>query len=91
MLSFMPSMDFLAVFTIIKARGDIMASNTSAKVKNRWNGEHYDIIRFTIPKGTKETLKSAAEERGLSVAEFIREAVCVYTGWPDWPEPEENE
>ena len=64
-----------------------MASNTSSKVKNRWNCEHYDIIRFAIPKGTKEALKSAAEERGLSVAELIRAAMCAYVGWPGWPEP----
>lgn len=51
---------------------------TSAEVKNRWNTEHYDIIRFTVPKGEKDTIQNQAAKAGVSLSEYIRLAIDQY-------------
>lgn len=53
-------------------------SKTSSQVKNRWNEKTYDRISLFVPKGEKEKIKVAAEERGQSVNGFINEAVNEY-------------
>ena len=66
-------------------------SKTSSKVKQKWNENNYDIIKFYVPIGTKSYVAAEAEARGVSVGQFLRDAVCAYVGWPDWPGPEKNE
>ena len=49
---------------------------TSAAVKNRYNEKNYDRINLTVPKGTKDVLKSHAEKYdGGSVNGFIQRAI----------------
>ena len=50
-------------------------SKTSAEVKNRWNSAHYDIIRFTVPKGEKEKIQAQANAVGQNLSEYIRSAL----------------
>lgn len=40
-----------------------------------WQKENTDRLNFTMPKGTKEKIKTAAEKIGVSSSEFIREAI----------------
>jgi hypothetical protein len=51
---------------------------TSAEVKNRWNAAHYDVIRFTVPKGEKEEIQKQADKLGVNLSEFIRQAIEHY-------------
>jgi hypothetical protein len=51
---------------------------TSAAVKNRWNADHYDTIRFTVPKGEKDIIQAQAESKGQSLSEYIRSAIEHY-------------
>lgn len=53
-------------------------SKTSAATKNKWNAKTYDRISLFVPKGEKEKIKAAAEERGQSVNGLISEAVKEY-------------
>lgn len=53
-------------------------SKTSATAKNKWNAKTYDRISLFVPKGEKEKIKAAAEERGQSVNGLISEAVKKY-------------
>ena len=66
-------------------------ANTSAQVRNRWNDKHYDRITFLVPKGTKNELQKLADERGMTAAQIIRDALIAHLGWPDWPKPEEGQ
>lgn len=47
-------------------------SKTSPAVKNAWNAKNYDRITVIVPKGQREQIKKAAEQRGFkSTNEFI--------------------
>lgn len=48
---------------------------TSSKVKDRYNAKVYDEIKFRVPKGEKETIKSHAEQQGESLNGYIKKAV----------------
>lgn len=52
-----------------------MGGKTSAKAKNTWIAKAYDRINFTVPKGEKETIQTAAQTQGQSVNAYIYEAV----------------
>ena len=41
----------------------------------KYIAEKTDEVRLRVPKGTKEKWKAAADERGLSLTAFIKEAV----------------
>ena len=43
--------------------------------QNEYNRMKYDRINLTMPKGRKEIIKAAAAQRGVSVNEFINEAI----------------
>lgn len=45
---------------------------TSCEVKDRWNREHYDFVKITLPPGCRDELKAVAASRGMSVSEYIR-------------------
>ena len=42
---------------------------------DEYKREHYDIIRATVPKGKRDEIKQAATLKGLSVSQFIVEAL----------------
>ena len=48
---------------------------TSAKVRNRWNSNHYDRINVTIPKGYGDVFKDYCEERGTTMNALICTAI----------------
>ena len=54
-----------------------MAVDTEKRNKRQyaWQKENTDRINFTMPKGTKERIKEAAEVRDMKPAEFIRAAI----------------
>ena len=52
-----------------------MGGKTSAKSKNNWIAKAYDRINFTVPKGGKEEIRTAAEAAGESVNAYILAAV----------------
>ena len=37
--------------------------------------EHYDRINFLMPKGYKDRIKEESQKLGMSVSEFLREAI----------------
>lgn len=43
--------------------------------KNKYAAEKYDQVRFLVPKGKKEIIKSAAERDGMSINAYIAAAV----------------
>lgn len=58
-----------------------MAKNSAAKIKanNKHALKAYDEIKFRVPKGEKEKLKSIACENGRSLNSYIYEAVKRYS------------
>ena len=51
---------------------------TSSAVKDRWNAQHYDTIRFNVPKGNKAIIQERANKAGVSLSEYIRLALDQY-------------
>lgn len=45
------------------------------KRQYQWQKENTDRINFTMPKGTKDLIKEAADKAGMKPAEWIREAI----------------
>lgn len=43
---------------------------------NRYNRENYDRVTVMLPKGAKVALQEAARSAGVSVGEFIRQAIA---------------
>ena len=41
----------------------------------KYIAEKTDEVRLRVPKGTQEKWKAAADERGLSLTAFVKEAV----------------
>lgn len=54
-----------------------MTVNTEKRNKRqyKWQKENRDRINFTMPKGTKELINSAASMLGMNTSEFIRSAI----------------
>lgn len=48
---------------------------TSSAVKARWNREHYDCLGVRLPKGSLDEVKWLASTRGLTVSQFLRQAI----------------
>lgn len=48
---------------------------TSNEVKDRWKAKAYDRVPIYVRKGAKDEIKKVAELAGLSVSEYIRQAV----------------
>ena len=46
------------------------------KRQYNWQKENTDRINFTMPKGTKEQIKEAADKIGVKPAELIRQAIA---------------
>ncbi len=47
----------------------------STATKNRWNAKSYDRINLCVKKGIRDQVKAAAENKGVSVAEYIKAAI----------------
>ena len=45
------------------------------KATNKWIKKNYDLVNLTLPSGTKEEWKLAAEKEGMSLNDFIRKCV----------------
>lgn len=43
--------------------------------QNRFNRENYDRVTVMLPKGDKAALQAAAQGAGVSVGEYIRQAI----------------
>ena len=52
--------------------------NASSKAKQKYNAKAYDRVQIMIPKGERETWKTEAEKRGLSLNALIQQAVKCY-------------
>lgn len=52
------------------------------KAKNAYDtkyvAEHYDIITFKLPKGSKDKLKAAAESQGITLTDLLKKSVSEY-------------
>ena len=44
---------------------------SSTKAKNKWNAANYDRIVVSVPKGTKDKIKSKAAASGKSLNKYI--------------------
>jgi len=60
--------------------------------KNAWIAEKLDRVNLTMPKGKKESIKSAADRQGISVNAFINNAIdaAISTAAVAAPEHREN-
>ena len=52
--------------------------HTSNEVKYRYAKKVYDEVKFRIPKGQREQIRSAADQAGQSMAEYICAALTAY-------------
>lgn len=48
---------------------------TSPAVKDRWNKKHYDRLLIYVPIGSRSEVQELAESAGVSVSEYIRQAI----------------
>ena len=48
---------------------------TSPAVKDRWNKKHYDRLLIYVPIGSRSEVQELAESGGVSVSEYIRQAI----------------
>ncbi len=52
------------------------AYKSKQEYMRKYNAENYDEIRlYTLPKGTKEKVKAAAEAEGKSVSAFVYDLI----------------
>ena len=45
--------------------------------KDRWNGEHYDMVSFRCGKGGRQMIKQIATMQGMSLAEYMRHLIIA--------------
>lgn len=48
---------------------------TSTAVETRSNGNSYDYVTLSLPKGEKDIWKAQAKKEGRSLTSFVRHAV----------------
>lgn len=66
-----------------------MAKNRTAE-KNKYASKNYDQMRYLVPKGKKDIIKSAAALRGISTNAYITmavDALLQLDGLPTAPDP----
>jgi hypothetical protein len=51
---------------------------TSSAVKRRYNLKNYDNIQISAPKGHKAIWQARADQAGVSLAQYVRDAVAAY-------------
>ena len=67
--------------TKVSATKDKKFSDTkisSTKYMNQYKKEHYDTIRFDVPKGMKSQLQAEATKRGMSLTKLIMASLEMY-------------
>jgi hypothetical protein len=47
----------------------------AVKYRNNYDREHYDKMLLSFPKGSKDLIKSKAQESGKSVSQYILDLV----------------
>lgn len=52
----------------------------AVKYQNEFNRTKYDRITIMLDKGGKEELKTRAAARGISVNEYVKQAIEHYAG-----------
>ena len=45
------------------------------KYKNDYDREHYERVNLSLPKGSKDLIKSKAEKAGKSVSQYVLDLV----------------
>ena len=50
--------------------------SSAIKYNNEYNSKAYDRINFTLPKGEKEKVRTAADKAGQSVNAYIAQALA---------------
>ena len=45
------------------------------KYRNSYDREHYERVNLSLPKGSKELIKSKAEKAGKSISQYILDLV----------------
>ena len=45
------------------------------KYRNNYDREHYERVNLSLPKGSKELIKSKAEAAGKSISQYILDLV----------------
>lgn len=51
------------------------ASEARIRANAKYNAKAYDDLKIRIPKGKREQLKEYAEQQGLSLNSFIKDAI----------------
>lgn len=54
------------------------------KYINQYKKDHCDHYNLFLPKGSKELIKAAALQEGVSVTGLISEAVLWHLGYKTW-------
>lgn len=49
-----------------------------AKYNRDYKKNHYDMVSFRIPKGTKAQLNKIASEQGKTTIQFIKDSIYHY-------------
>lgn len=57
------------------------AEEKQYKRQNEYNAVKYDKIGLMLPKGSKDKIKQAAEEKGVSVNAWITELIRKELSW----------
>lgn len=45
------------------------------KYRNNYDREHYERVNLSLPKGSKELIKSKAEAAGKSISQYILDLI----------------
>ena len=53
-------------------------SQAGKDYRQKYDADHYDIMRFNLPKGTKAVIDQAAEAEGISKSQLVAKAVNQY-------------
>lgn len=57
-------------------------STARTRANNKYNKKTYDVLAIRLKKGIRDEWKKAAEERNLSLAQMITNAVNAYLQEP---------
>ena len=50
-------------------------NKSQRRATEKWEAQNYEQIKFTAPKGFKESIKEASAQSGMSMRKFIIEAI----------------
>lgn len=55
-----------------------MYTQAQNKASQKYNKKAYDVITYRVQKGKREELQSKAEKKGLSLNQYITNAIEIY-------------